>query len=67
VLFLHGDSHRFKVDQPLYDSKGRHLANFTRVESFGYPMSASWVRIGYDPRRAQRFTVSAREVRQSGF
>jgi len=67
VLFLHGDSHRFKVDQPLDDSKGHPLANFTRVESFGYPMSASWVRIGYDPRRAQRFMVSAREVRQSGF
>ena len=67
VLFLHGDSHRFKADQPLDDSKGRPLANFMRVESFGYPMSSNWVWIGYDPRRAQRFTVSPREVRQSGF
>ena len=38
-----------------------------RVESFGYPMSSNWVRIDYDPRRQQRFTVSTREVRQSGF
>lgn len=67
VLFLHGDSHRFKADQPLDDSKGRPLANFMRVESFGYPMSSNWVRIDYDPRRAQRFMVSPREVRQSGF
>jgi len=67
VLFVHGDTHRFKVDQPLEDSKGRRLANFMRVESFGYPMSANWVRIGYDPRLAQRFTVSTREVRQPGF
>ena len=67
VLFVHGDSHRFKADQPLDDSKGRPLANFMRVESFGYPMSANWVRIGYDPRLAQRFTVSTREVRQPGF
>lgn len=67
VLFLHGDSHRFKADQPLDDSKGRPLANFMRVESFGYPMSSNWVRIDYDPRRAQRFMVSPREVGQSGF
>ena len=67
VLFVHGDSHRFKADHPLDDSKGRPLANFMRVESFGYPMSSNWVRIGYDPRHAQRFTVSTREVRQPGF
>jgi hypothetical protein len=67
VLFVHGDSHRFRADQPLDDSKGRPLANFMRVESFGYPISSNWVRIGYDPRRAQRFTVSTREVRQTGF
>ena len=48
VLFVHGDSHYFRVDKPLFDTaSGRILENFTRVESFGSPY-VHWVRIVVD-------------------
>jgi hypothetical protein len=63
VLFLHGDTHRFRVDRPLLGRDGRIAANFTRVECFGFPFTASWVRIGYDPAVPDRFVVGTREIR----
>ncbi len=62
VLFLHGDSHRFRADQPLEDEAGRTVRTFTRVETFGSPFTSSWVRIRYDPDLAQRFFVTTREL-----
>jgi len=62
ILLLHGDSHTFRVDQPLRDAQGRTLEHFTRVECFGFPRTGSWVRISYDPNLAARFTVAIREV-----
>ena len=45
VLLVHGDTHRHRVDRPLRDpASGVPLANFTRVEVFGYP-TMNWVRI----------------------
>lgn len=45
VLLVHGDTHRYRVDRPLRDpATGEPLANFTRVEVFGYP-TMNWVRI----------------------
>ncbi len=35
VVYVHGDSHYFRVDKPLLDASGRRLENFTRVETFG--------------------------------
>ena len=35
VLYVHGDSHYFRVDKPLQDSKGQRVENFTRLETFG--------------------------------
>jgi hypothetical protein len=35
VVYVHGDSHYFRIDKPLLDAKGRRLENFTRVETFG--------------------------------
>jgi hypothetical protein len=63
VLFLHGDSHRFRVDRPLRGRDGRIAENFTRVECFGHPFTSSWVRIAYDPADPVRFRVGTREVR----
>jgi len=37
VIAVHGDSHINRIDKPLRDQRGRTLANFTRVETFGYP------------------------------
>lgn len=63
VLFLHGDTHYFRVDKPLFRTgvfgggdRGRQLENFTRVEVHGSP-EAHWVRITVDPRRASAFSV----------
>jgi len=45
VLLVHGDTHRHRVDRPLRDpADDAPLANFTRVEVFGYP-TMNWVRI----------------------
>ena len=45
MLLVHGDTHRHRVDRPLRDPEsGATLANFTRVEVFGYP-TMNWVRI----------------------
>ncbi len=45
VLFIHGDTHRYRVDQPLSDPNARGaLRNFTRLEVFGYPF-INWVRV----------------------
>ncbi len=38
VLVIHGDTHTSRQDHPLNDSQGKVLENFTRVESFGYPV-----------------------------
>ncbi len=49
VAFLHGDTHMFRVDQPLYSAKTkRPFENFTRVETFGSPNS-HWVLVTVDP------------------
>jgi hypothetical protein len=35
VVYVHGDSHYFRVDRPFLDAGGRRLENFSRVETFG--------------------------------
>lgn len=49
VVYVHGDSHLFRIDKPLVGSRSRRIIeNFTRVESFGHPY-AHWVRGTVDP------------------
>jgi hypothetical protein len=43
VVVVHGDTHMSRVDHPLRDGRGKKLARFTRVETFGYPMMG-WTR-----------------------
>ena len=43
VVAVHGDSHISRIDQPLRDSNGKKISNFTRVETFGYPLMG-WTR-----------------------
>jgi hypothetical protein len=47
VVAVHGDTHISRIDQPLRDTKGRTVANFTRVETFGYPLMG-WTRAVID-------------------
>lgn len=55
VLFVHGDTHYFRVDKPLFDpASGRAFEGFTRVETFGSPY-VGWVRIVVDTARPGMF------------
>jgi hypothetical protein len=54
VALVHGDSHYFRVDMPLY-SPNRLLPNFTRVETFG-SSNAHWVKVKVNPASRQVFT-----------
>jgi hypothetical protein len=58
VLFVNGDTHLHKLDQPLADpSTGKPMRNFTRVVVFGSPQTR-WIRVGIDPKSPQLFQVS---------
>ena len=43
VVAFHGDTHNSRIDQPLRDGNGKTIPNFTRVETFGYPLMG-WTR-----------------------
>lgn len=43
VLLVHGDTHFFKMDKPLY-SPTKLLPNLTRVQTFGSPL-LHWVKV----------------------
>jgi Calcineurin-like phosphoesterase len=48
VVLAHGDTHFYRVDQPLRDfKKGGRVKNFTRVEVFGSP-AMNWIRVHVD-------------------
>lgn len=55
VLLVHGDSHYFKIDKPMFNTDGRLTANFTRVEVFG-SKDNSWVKLTVDPTSKNVFT-----------
>jgi Calcineurin-like phosphoesterase len=57
VLFVHGDTHVFRVDKPLFNIKNRRtFENFTRVEVFGSP-DVHWVRIVVDSNNPGLFII----------
>ena len=65
TVFLHGDTHRFRVDQPLFSAKNnRRFENFTRVETFGSP-DTHWIRVTVDPADAQVFSFKAEIVAET--
>ena len=48
VFLVHGDTHRFRVDQPLVDpATGKRVEQFTRIESFGSPW-VDWIKVTID-------------------
>jgi hypothetical protein len=63
VLFVHGDTHFFKLDKPL-DSPTRLLTNFTRLQTFGSP-SLHWVKVTVDPASTTVFQVEPVIVKPS--
>lgn len=49
VVAVHGDTHTFRVDQPMRDpDSGGPAGGVTRIESFGTPVMG-WVRVELDP------------------
>jgi hypothetical protein len=60
VVLVHGDTHRQRIDQPLTDpASGAPMANFTRVETFGWPFFG-WVLGTVDARDPQVFRFEAK-------
>lgn len=64
VAYVHGDSHYFRIDQPLLDAQGQRLENFTRVETFGDNQGngnndVRWVKVTVDPRSRDVFSYQA--------
>jgi len=65
VVLVHGDSHYFRIDKPLYGAKSRRrLENFTRVETFGDP-DVHWLRVTVDPEDPEVFTFRQRIVKEN--
>jgi hypothetical protein len=67
VVYVHGDSHYFRVDKPLLDSTGKRLENFTRVETFGDNAAngnndVHWVKALVDPKSRDVFAFQAQIV-----
>src|SRR5262249_47595838 len=75
VVYVHGDSHYFRVDKPLQDKNGLRIENFTRVETFGENAPSTndvqWVKALVDPESRDVFAfqpqiVPANNVPYSG-
>lgn len=62
VLFLHGDTHRFQSNRPLRDASGAPVKNFARIESYGWPVTSSWIRIDVAPGRTPLFDIVKRQA-----
>jgi len=73
VLFVHGDTHYFRIDKPLFRTgeegpgeRGRQIENFTRVEIYGFP-EAHWLRIAIDPGEPSVFSFREQIVPTNRF
>ena len=74
VVYVHGDTHYFRVDKPLLDKDGKRLENFTRVETFGDHQGISaahpewdtndvqWVKVLVDPKSRDVFAFQPQIV-----
>lgn len=65
VVFVHGDTHQFRVDKPLVGSVSRRIIeHFTRVETIGYP-DTHWVRAIVDPKDPNVFSFRQQIVKEN--
>lgn len=55
VLLVHGDSHYFKIDKPMFNDDGTLTGNFTRIETFGSE-DHSWIEMTVDPQTENVFS-----------
>ena len=59
VLFVHGDTHNQRVDQPFMDFLGNPIGNLVRLETFGSPF-IGWIKVVVDPDDPQVFRFDPR-------
>lgn len=65
VVYVHGDTHTFRVDKPLVGSTtGRMIENFTRVETFGWK-NTHWIRAIVDPADPNVFQFRQQIVKEN--
>jgi len=65
VVFVHGDTHTFRIDKPLVGSASRRMIeNFTRVETVGFP-DTHWIRGIVDPKDPQVFSFRQEIVKEN--
>jgi hypothetical protein len=62
VLLVHGDTHFFKIDKPLYNPN-KILPNLTRLQTFGSP-NLHWVKVTVDDQRPSVFDIEPVMVQQ---
>jgi hypothetical protein len=67
VVYVHGDSHYFRVDKPLLAANGHRVENFTRVETYGDNAAnglndVHWVKVLVDPRSRDVFAFQPQVV-----
>lgn len=59
VLFVHGDTHQYRVDMPFTDALGAPVPNLTRLETYGSPF-VGWVKVTVDPAEPELFRFEPR-------
>jgi hypothetical protein len=64
VVLVHGDTHYFRIDKPLYDEEGNRVLDFTRVETFGEE-DVHWVRATVDTRDPKVFSFQPEIVEEN--
>ncbi len=65
VVYVHGDTHTFRVDKPLFGSTSRRMIeNFTRVETIGFP-DTHWLRITIDSTDPNVFRIRQEMVKKN--
>jgi hypothetical protein len=65
VVLVHGDTHHFRIDNPLLSAKSRRpIENFTRVETFGNP-DVHWIRVTVNPKDPNVFTFHPQIVKEN--
>jgi len=67
VVYVHGDTHYFRIDKPFLDSQGKRLENFTRLETFGDNApngtnDVNWVRVYVDAESREVFSFQPQIV-----
>src|SRR5262245_13967026 len=65
VVYVHGDTHIFRVDKPPFCSTSRRcIDNFAMLETVGYP-DEHWVRASVDPKNPNVFNFRLEIVKEN--